>query len=350
MAAWSCGIFLPKVKKRPMMLPMNPLLLLPPETAHKAALWALKSRLVPACPPDAGSLRVQILGREFSNPVGLSAGADKQAEALPGWQRIGFGFVEAGTLMPAPRKGNTGTRLWRLPKQNSVINWLGLPSRGPDVFVRNLRRFTEDTRNTMPVGVSIASTEGKAEDFEQLAGLVAPYAAYIALNISCPNTAEDLGDTLQSLKSHIRAARNGAGNCPVMVKLGPTDDADVLKMLVHTALEAGAAGFIATNTVPHDKRALLKDAGEFEWPRNYQGMVAGGYSGPGLLPISLFMMSEMRALAGPKVPLIGVGGVQSGDDAVRLLKAGANLVQLYTGLIYKGPRLVRDIKEVLARS
>jgi dihydroorotate dehydrogenase len=329
---------------------MNPLLLLPPETAHKAALWLLKAGLVPPAPPESGSTRVKILGREFSNPIGLSAGADKEAAALPGWQRLGFGFVEAGTLMPRPRSGNPCPRLWRLSDQSAVVNWLGLPSQGPERFIRNLARFRGNPDNTLQVGVSIASADGNPADFERLAALAAPYAAYIALNISCPNTVEDLGGTLESLQSQLTAAKRGAGACPLMVKLGPTDDMTFLKALVQTGLEAGAAGFIATNTVPYDKRALLKDAPAFTWPQNRDGQQVGGYSGPALLPVSLAMISEMRAIVGPKVPLIGVGGVQSGEDAVRLLKAGANLVQLYTGLIYKGPKLVREIKEVLARS
>ncbi|MCD8562833.1 MAG: dihydroorotate dehydrogenase (quinone) [Alphaproteobacteria bacterium] len=329
---------------------MNPLLLLPPETAHKVALWALKAGLVPPCPPDPSSLAVKILGRSFTNPIGLSAGADKEAAALQGWQRAGFGFVEAGTLMPRPRTGNPCPRLWRLAEQNAVVNWLGLPSRGPDGFIRNLKTFKENAANTMAVGVSIASAEGLPDDFRHLSALAAPYADYIALNISCPNTAEDLTSTLENLKNQVGAVRAEAGKCPVLVKLGPTDDMAFLKALVQEGLGAGATGFIATNTVPYDKRVLIKDAPAFEWPKNREGAPVGGYSGPALLPVSLAMISEIRAITGPKVPLIGVGGVQSGEDAVRLLKAGANLVQLYTGLIYKGPRLVWDIKEVLARS
>lgn len=329
---------------------MNPLLLLPPETAHKAALWALKAGLVPACPPDPPALAVKVLGRIFTNPLGLSAGADKEAAALPGWQRAGFGFVEAGTLMPRPRPGNPAPRLWRISGQNAVVNWLGLPSAGPEKFIRNLKAFKENPDNTMAVGVSIASPEGTLDDFRHMAALAAPYADYIALNVSCPNTAEDLGGTLESLKNQGEAVKGEAGNCPLLVKLGPTDDMNFLKAMVQEGLTAGVAGFIATNTVPYDKQALLKDAPAFAWPQNREGVPVGGYSGPALLPLSLAMISEIRAIAGPKVPLIGVGGVQSGADAVRLLKAGANLVQLYTGLIYKGPRLVREIKEVLARS
>lgn len=329
---------------------MNPLLLLPPETAHKAALWALKAGLVPPCPPDLPSLAVKILGRSFTNPIGLSAGADKEAAALAGWQKVGFGFIEAGTLMPRPRAGNPCPRIWRLSDQNAVVNWLGLPSRGPEKFIRNIKTFRENASNTMAVGVSIASTEGLFDDFRRLSALAAPYADYIALNISCPNTAEDLSSTLESLKNQVGAVRAEAGKCQVLVKLGPTDDMDFLKALVQEGLAAGAAGFIATNTVPFEKRALIKDAPLFDWPKNREGAHVGGYSGPALLPVSLAMISEIRAITGPKTPLIGVGGVQSGKDAVRLLKAGANLVQLYTGLIYKGPRLVREIKEVLVNS
>lgn len=330
------------------MIVLNPLLFFPPETAHKIALGVLKTGLLPASPPDPAALQVKILGRIFSNPIGLSAGADKEAEALAGWQRIGFGFAEAGTLMPRPRSGNPAPRLWRLSDQNAVVNWLGLPSRGPDHFIHNLQKFKTNPAHTMPVGVSIASTEGLVEDFEALSALASPLADYIALNISCPNTAEDLGGTVENLKRQVMAVVRQAGSCPVLVKLGPSDDVQVLKALVQTALDAGATGFVATNTVPYDKRGLLKEA-RFAWPQN-KGASVGGYSGPGLLPIALFMVSEIRAIVGPKVPIIGVGGVQSGEDAVRLLKAGANLVQLYTGLIYRGLGLVREIKGVLEKA
>lgn len=327
---------------------MNPFLFLPPETAHGLTLALLKSGLVPKAPSDPASLQVKILGQTFPNPIGLSAGADKRAEALSGWQALGFGFVEAGTLTLHPRAGNPGPRLWRFPQQRAVVNWLGLPGAGPDVFVRNLKAYTAKN-NGMRVGVSLASPEGGEDDFRKLAALTASLADYLALNISCPNTEDDMAGTLASLKGQIAAIRAEAGACPVMVKLGPTGDTESLRPLVLTALEAGAAGFIATNTVPFDKRGLLNGAVP-EWPVNAQGQAVGGYSGPALLSLSCEMVACIRSLTGPKVPIIGVGGVQSGADALKLLKAGANLIQLYTGLIYKGPRLLREIKGVLARS
>ncbi|HRQ60794.1 MAG TPA: dihydroorotate dehydrogenase (quinone), partial [Alphaproteobacteria bacterium] len=254
---------------------MNPFLLLPPETAHGLTLALLKTGLVPKAAPDPASLQVKLLGKVFTNPIGLSAGADKRAESLSGWQALGFGFVEAGTLTLHPRAGNPSPRLWRFPDQNAVINWLGLPSAGPDVFVENLKAYRARA-SAMHVGVSLASPEGQSDDFKKLAAMTAPLADYLALNISCPNTEDDMAGTLASLKGQIAAIRSEAGACPVMVKLGPTGDTDSLRPLVLTALEAGAAGFIATNTVPFDKHGLLNGAVP-NWPLNAQGQHVGGY-------------------------------------------------------------------------
>ena len=319
--------------------------LLPPETAHKATIWALKNGLGPTGKPDTPALQVSLLGRTFSNPIGLAGGAEKKAEALSGWAKMGFGFVEVGTVTLHPRAGNPKPRIWRLGDGKSVINWMGLPGEGLEPFVENLESFSKTPgRKRLGLGISIGSPEGALDDFKKITAAVAPLADYITLNASCPNVAHE-NDVVQGIAYQIKAVKQEAGGCPVLLKIGPTRDAEILKEVVSTAMDAGAAGIVATNTVPFDKRGLLKI--EHLWWPECDSAPVGGYSGAALLETSCWMIVEIRALIGKDAPLIGVGGIQSGADAVRVLKSGANLIQLYTGLIYKGPALLEEIKTAI---
>jgi dihydroorotate dehydrogenase len=322
---------------------MSLLHLLPPEIAHKAALFALKNGLGPRAKPDDPALQVQLLGKTFINPIGLSAGADKKAEALAGWSRMGFGFVEAGTVTLRPRTGNPQPRLWRLGNGH-LVNWLGLPGEGLAPFVANLKAFQNaPERKNLVVGVSIASPDGITTELGELAAACAPLADYLTLNVSCPNVsghAED--DLIKSAQEQVKVIVAAAGGRPVLVKLGPTGDKESLKHMVGSVMEAGASGIVATNTVPWDRRVLLKNI-PFNWPQA-QGKPVGGYSGPALLDTACWMISEIRTLLGPNAPLIGGGGIQSGADALRMFTAGANLIQLYTGLVYRGSGLLEEIK------
>lgn len=319
---------------------------LPPEAAHKAALWALKNGFGPVGKPDAPALQVTVLGKIFSNPIGLAAGADKSAEALRGWTKMGFGFVEAGTVTVHPRAGNPKPRLWRLGDGQSIINWLGFPGYGLAPFVDNLKEFSKTPeRIKLSLGVSIVSPEGILDDFKLMSAACAPFADYITLNVSCPNIAHESAVTLRTVENQLKATLRESGSRPVLLKIGPTGDAEILRQLVNTAMAAGAAGIVATNTVPFDKRDLLKKDG-LSWPQ-HEGKPVGGYSGPALLETTCRMVAGIRQLIGKDAPLIGVGGIQSGADAVRVIQAGANLIQLYTGLIYKGPGLLAEIKAAL---
>lgn len=322
---------------------MNPLRLLPPETAHKIALWGLKHGLGPMAPADDPRLQFTLLGKTFSNPVGLAAGAEKKAEALVGWARMGFGLVEAGTVTLHPREGNPKPRVWRLGGGH-LVNWLGLPGDGLAPFAASLEKFQKTPeREKLVLGVSLASPDGNLDEFRELAAACAPLADYLTLNASCPNVAHGAAD---AASAQVKAVVVEAGGKPVLLKLGPTRDGDSLKMMAEAALGAGAAGFVATNTAPFDRKDLLGSL-PFAWPR-HGGKPVGGYSGPLLLDTACWMIAELRALA-PAVPLIGVGGIQSGADALRMLRAGANAVQVYTGLIYKGPKLLMDIKRAALR-
>ena len=353
------------------MLMLILLHLLPPETAHALTIFGLKLGLGPSMPmrlKNKSNLRFNLFGKEIRNPIGLAGGADKEAAALPAWSKMGFGIVEAGTVTLHPRKGNPKPRMWRLPNYG-VINWLGLPGRGLDPFLKNLKRFKKHpARGNLCVGASIASPDGVLDEFTLLAKAVAPYVDYITLNASCPNVAHDDHSLEDTAATQIKAAKLGAGRLPVLVKLGPTHDAAALERMVRAALAAGVDGFVATNTVPFASRTFLPRM-TFDWPEvevtkggdcrpaslcerspaASERIKVGGYSGPQLLQTAAWMVKEIRRHIPAQMPIIGVGGIQKGEDAVLMLKSGANAIQLYTGLITHGPDLLNDIASTLRR-
>jgi dihydroorotate dehydrogenase len=327
----------------------NPLIyLFKPEPAHQLALWALKHGLGPRRRLDHPALRTRLLGKDLVNPIGLSAGAEKRAEALPGWRAMGFGMVEAGTVTLKPRSGNPGPRVWRVPR-HGVVNWLGLPGAGIGSFATQLRAFNQHKlRDELLLGASLASPDGDLGEFGELAERCAPWVDYLTLNASCPNVSHACeSDPARTARRQVEAVVRRAQEKPVLLKLGPSSDSAAIRLMVEAAMEAGAKGIVATNTVPWDKRSLIGDVG-FEWPTHDQQPV-GGYSGPALLDIACFMVAECRDQLGPDVPIIGVGGVQSGQDAVRLMDAGANAIQLYTGLIYHGGSLLKEIANAIVQ-
>ncbi len=327
---------------------MRLLHLLDSETAHATTLAALKCGLGPRI-REPKDLSLTLFGKRLRNPIGLSGGADKQAEALAGWSRMGFGLVEAGTVTVNPRSGNSRPRCWRFKDNNSMVNWMGLPGDGIIPFVANLEAFQhEPERKDLTVGASIASPDGKLEEFAQLAKACSPFVDYLTLNASCPNVAHAnaQGAPEKTAADQVKACKDAANGKPILLKLGPTRDQAVLNRMVEAALAAGVDGFVACNTLTNADRGLA-DGLALDWPMR-DGSPVGGYSGPHLLPIACWMVQEIRALVGKDRPIIGVGGVQSGADALRLLDAGANAIQLYTGLIYKGPALVQDIMKALA--
>ena len=266
---------------------------------------------------------------------------------------MGFGFVEAGTVTLKPRPGNPAPRLWRLAQHRAVVNWMGLPGGGLTPFIDNLSRFRQQhPASPLVVGASLASPDQSLDEFRQLAAACAPLADYLALNASCPNLPHGSADTagtdaITAMAAQVAAVRAEAGGVPVLVKLGPSAERDTVMRMTETALEHGATGIIACNTVPHDRRDLLGDTG-FAWPR-HDDQPVGGYSGPRLLDIACTMLGWAREAGGPSMPLIGVGGVQGADEAHRMLAAGADLFQLYTGLIYRGPGLLGRLKQALPR-
>ena len=299
-----------------------------------------------------------LAGMQFPNRVGLAAGLDKNARCIDGLAAMGFGFVEVGTVTPKPQAGNPKPRMFRLPKANALINRLGFNNEGLDAFIANVARARfrrEAGVAPMLLGLNIgknASTpiERATDDYLTCLDGVYAHADYVTVNISSPNT-----QNLRSLQSdealdallgavaerrELLAQRHGR-RIPVFVKIAPDLDATQVEIIATTLMRYGsgsdgrannALGVIATNTtLNRNAVAGLEHANE-----------AGGLSGAPVLQASNQVIRQLRTCLGDSFPIIGVGGVLSAEDAVSKIQSGANVVQIYTGLIYRGPSLVRE--------
>lgn len=290
---------------------------------------------------------VERLGLRFRNRVGLAAGLDKNGECLAAWDRLGFGFVEIGTVTPRPQPGNPRPRMFRLPEHQALINRLGFNNKGVDYLVERVR----ETPFSGVLGINIGKNadtpiERAVDDYRIGLEKVYAHAHYVTVNISSPNTKNlrDLQDEarlrelLTSLAECARTQADRHGRrVPLLVKIAPDVPEAQLDGIVQAAVETGIDGLIATNTTiarPGLEQHAL--AGE-----------AGGLSGAPLLPRATETLRRLRALSGPDFTLVGVGGVLSGRDAVLKREAGADLVQIYTGFIYRGPELVRECARAL---
>jgi dihydroorotate dehydrogenase len=331
----------------------------PAETAHRAgfaliraggmpgAAWLLRWRLGPSDP----ALRVRALGLEFPGPVGLAAGFDKDARAVAGLGALGFGFVEVGTVTARPQPGNPRPRMFRLPADRALVNRMGFNNDGAAAAAVRLRRRTA---GGPVVGVNIGKTkvtpdDEAAADYAASARLVAGVADYVVVNVSSPNTpglrdlqaAGRLKPVLLAVREALDAA-GGARRVPLLVKIAPDlADPDV-DAVADLAVELGLDGIIATNTtVSRDGLATP--------PAEVAAAGAGGLSGPPLGPRALAVLRRLRERAGDRLVLIAAGGIETPDDAWDRLRAGATLVQAYTGFIYGGPLWPRRMHAGLAR-
>lgn len=321
---------------------------LPPETAHGLAIAALRRGLVrvPAAPDDL-VLASRLWDMTFPNPVGLAAGFDKGAQVPDAMLALGFGFVEAGTVTPRPQPGNPKPRLFRLARDRAVINRLGFNSEGLDAVAARLA-----ARRGRPgiVGANVgrnAETADAIGDFVLGVERLAPLADYLVVNISSPNT-KGLRDlqrraSLDSLVRQVLAARDRAAPTgrrpPLLVKIAPDLDAEARADVAAVVLARGADGLIVCNTTV-ERPAHLAD------PQRAQ---AGGLSGRPLFPMALAAVAEMYRLTQGRLPIVGSGGIGSGEDAYRMIRAGASLVQLYSALVFDGPQLVGRVKRDLAQ-
>ncbi len=321
----------------PSALLMPLLRMLPPETAHNLSLQALRLGLAGRDEtPDDPLLTLQAFGRHLRNPIGLAAGFDKNAVAVNALSRLGFGFIEAGTVTPRPQSGNARPRLFRLPDDAAVINRMGFNNAGLDVFLANLQ-LVERARVVLGANLGINKEGADPErDYPALVKAVAAHADYITINVSSPNT-----PGLRDLQSGARLAGILAGIStprPVFVKIAPDLSDAELDAVISVAIQHKAAGLIISNTT------LARPPGL----RGAHGHEAGGLSGKPLFAPSTAMLARAYRLAGDKLMLIGAGGVFSAEDALAKILAGASLVQIYTGFAYHGPAMVPALKAGLA--
>ncbi|MBA4759757.1 quinone-dependent dihydroorotate dehydrogenase [Sphingosinicella sp.] len=314
------------------------------ERAHRLTL-----RLLTAMPPsriadDPPSLRTTVAGLRFSNPVGIAAGFDKNAEVLNPLLRLGFGFVEAGTVTPLPQPGNPKPRMFRLTEDQAVINRLGFNNNGLE---QALDKFKERAWHRGPRGVTGLNVGANKDSRDRIADYAlsvehaAPFVDYITVNISSPNTPGlrtlQSKDELAELLARVMDAR-GHRKTPIFLKVAPdVTDADIGDIAV-SVVAAGVDGLVVSNTTI-ERPETLKSAHAPE---------TGGLSGRPLMARSTDVLRAFRQATVGAVPLIGVGGIASADDAYAKIRAGASLVQLYTALVYQGPSLVGAIKTGLA--
>jgi len=313
---------------------------LDPERAHALTLRALRAGLLPGrAAPTSSRLRVSVLGLDLPNPLGLAAGFDKNAEAACAMLGFGLGFVEAGTVTPRPQAGNPRPRVFRLREDGAVINRLGFNGKGHDVFARNYT--AQKARCSGVIGVNVGANRDSADPIaDYVAGIdrFSDRADYLVVNISSPNTPglRNLQNTqhFADLLGRIDVARGAQKKRPpLFVKVAPDLTADDLAAIVETSLENRVDGLVVSNTTV-DRPDSLRSGNRTE---------TGGLSGRPLFAPSTEILRQVFRLSRGKLPLVGVGGVSTGDDAYAKIKAGATLVQLYTALIYGGPGLVVDI-------
>jgi len=310
------------------------------ERAHSIALQALRLGLAGQSHiPDDPALAISVLGRRFSNPIGLAAGFDKGAVATKALMRLGFGFVETGTVTPLPQPGNPKPRLFRLAPDNAIVNRLGFNNAGLTAYLRQLETLA---RRPVPLGANVGINKEGADpvrDYPALIAAVAPHADYAVINISSPNTPglRDLQGEAQ-LRAILTAVAAVANRPPVLVKVAPDLSPDGLAAVVETCVAHGVQGLIVGNTT------IARPAG-LRSPHAHQ---AGGLSGVPLFALSNVVLARAFLLARGRLTLIGAGGVFSGTDALTKISAGASLVQLYTGFAYQGPALIPRLKTDLA--
>jgi len=318
-----------------------------PEDSHRLAIQGL--RLLPPLRtrPDDAKLAVRAFGLNFPNPVGMAAGFDKNAEVPDALLRLGFGFVEIGTVTPRPQSGNPRPRLFRLERDEGVINRLGFNNDGADVV---LRRLASRAHLGGIVGVNVGANRDSPDrvaDYVKLIEMFAPVASYFTVNVSSPNTpglrnlqhAAALDDLLAKVIDARERVRKNAGDSPVLLKIAPDLSLAELDDVVQVARSRRVDGMIVANTTLARPSTLREQTRAKE---------QGGLSGRPLFRLSTRMVAETYVRVEGAFPLVGVGGIDTGGAALTKIRAGASLIQLYSSLVYKGLGLVDDIKRDLA--
>ena len=312
---------------------------LDPERAHGLTLKALPYWPGRAPAPDP-LLRTRLAGLDLPNPIGLAAGFDKDAEVPDAMLRLGFGFVECGSVTPRPQAGNPRPRLFRLEEDEAVINRMGFNNQGLEAALARLK-----ARRGRPgvVGLNLGANKDSADraaDYATGIAAAGPHASYITVNISSPNTpglrALQDGAALADLLARVQAAKP-AGTGPLFVKLAPDQEPGDPDIIARAVIDASVDGLIIANTTISRPALRSAHAGE-----------SGGLSGAPLAPLAMATLRSFRAATGGQLPLIAAGGIASGAEALARIEAGASAVQLYSALVYHGPGLARRIAAELA--
>jgi dihydroorotate dehydrogenase len=320
--------------------------LIDPETAHHLAVRALALGLGPRqAEPDDPILASRLWGRSFANPLGIAAGFDKQGEAMAPLAALGFGFVEIGSVTPRSQQGNPRPRVFRLTEDEAVINRYGFNSDGHDAVKARLARYRASAPHpAAPLGVNLGKNKHSADaaaDYAAGAALFAPFADYLVVNVSSPNTpglrALQGRAELVGLLERVRGALPKSAP-PLLLKIAPDLTEEDRRDIAAVALDLRLDGLIVSNTTIERPAGL----------KSHHRAESGGLSGRPLRPLALATLAAIYRLTEGRVPLIGVGGIASGADAYERIRAGASLIQLYTALVFEGPGLVGRIKRELA--
>ena len=317
--------------------------LLPAETAHRATISLTRAwgGLLPAAPPPDKRLAIRVLGKTFANPIGLAAGFDKNAVVPNTMLRLGFGFVECGTVTPRPQKGNPRPRLFRLAQDRAVINRMGFNNDGVEEAAVCLAR----RQRRGVVGINIGANKDSADriaDYRAAFERLAPYADYVTVNVSSPNTPGLRGlqnrDELTLLLATLTAARAIlAPTTPLLLKIAPDLDGHALDDIAAVVGASGIEGLIVSNTTVARPASL----------KSPEAKETGGLSGAPLFEPSTQILRAVRQRVSPSLVLIGAGGIASGAQAYAKIRAGASLVQLYSALAYEGPGIVVRLQQEL---
>jgi len=323
------------------------------ETAHRFTLYGLdvahRSNFLHVVAKPPAELPVTVFGIDFPNPVGLAAGLDKNADHLDALGALGFGFVEVGTTTPRPQPGNDKPRMFRLPRHEAVINRLGFNNAGVDALVRNVQRSGYRGVLGINIGKNKDTPNDRAvEDYLFCLERVYTHASYVTVNISSPNTQglRDLQEeaTLRRFIDTLREAQERLGSQagkrkPMLLKIAPDLAEAELDGIAEVLLATGIDGLICTNTTI-ERGAVESDP---------HGRETGGLSGRPLYARSTEVLRGMRRRLGERVPIVGVGGILEGDNAAGKIAAGASLVQLYSGMVYRGPELIAECVDEIRR-
>lgn len=330
---------------------------LSPETAHNVTLPLLRTAaaigLTAPMRKPAPDPRT-VMGITFPNPVGLAAGLDKDGAYIDGLAALGFGFIEVGTVTPLAQPGNPKPRIFRLPGKRAVINRMGFNNGGVDAFVKNVQasRFYQDKQGILGLNIgknAATPIENAVDDYLKCLEKVYPYASYVTVNISSPNT-QNLrqlqgGSELDGLLARLKDAQQRLADqhkryVPLALKIAPDLDNDQIKNIADALLRHKIDGVIATNTTLSHRMV----------DRERYGLEVGGVSGEPVFDMSNIVIRALKREIGDAIPIIGVGGIMRGADAKEKMDVGASLVQLYTGLIYAGSGLVRECAQALRKT